>query len=136
MTADPSKILFYTGYNAYKNTGVKSATVTVSGTVAAGAVADYETSITLDEVPTYFTILVKTTSALTSDTARWQPLPSANYYVVPASGPASSLGVLLVLAINGTTLTFRAWTLNPFGSTLTWTTTNIEFKYVPYTLAN
>jgi hypothetical protein len=135
MSVDPSLVQFYSGFNAYKNTGVKSGTTTVSGTLAAGTAANYNSTVTLDEVPVYFTVLVRTTS-LVGGTTRWQALPSSVYYDVPCSGPASSLTVFLTLIVNGSDITLRASALNPFVSTLTWTTTNIEFKYVPYTLVS
>lgn len=133
IQVDPSKVKFYSGFNAYKNTGVKSASVVVSGTLGAGATADYDKTIALTEQPVFFTILVKTTGFI-GGAARWQTMPSALYYDVPASGPAASLAVLLAVVVNGTNVTLRAWAHNPYDSTLTFTTTTIEFKFVPYTL--
>lgn len=132
---DPTLVRYYSGFNAYKNDSVKLASVTVSGTLGAGAVGDYETTITLDELPLYFTAQVKTTN-LVGGVVRWQSMPSSLYYDVPCSGPLSSLAVMLTIIVNGNNVTFRAWTMNPAGSTITWSTTNIDFRYVPKTLAN
>jgi hypothetical protein len=135
MNIDATKVIYASTLNAYKNTGVRSGTVTVSGNIAAGAIQDWTTDISLSEAAKYFTILVKTTS-FTGGTVRWQAMPSALYYDVPASGPAASLQCLLAVIVNGTTVTLKVWTLNPYGSTITMTATPIEFKYVPYTLVS
>lgn len=137
MSIDATKVIFASTLNAYKNTGVKSGTVSVSGTVAAGAEATFDGTVTLDAEAKFFTILVETTGgAFLPGSVRWQSLPSALYYEVGASGPASSLTLLLTLVVSGNNLTLRAYTLNPYGSTITLNSTTINFKYVPYTIAN
>ena len=135
---DGSKIQYYSGYNTYKNQGVRSATVTVSGSLAAGGLKSYSTAVALLANYKYSTGLVKTNDFASSPagTPRWQPFPPANTYTVPCSGGfGTELTVQLELLIDTGSVTFRATAFNNDSSTITFTSTDISFVYSVHTTA-
>lgn len=135
MTVDSSKIQYYTGYNTYKNLGVRSASVLVSGVIAAGTAADYTTTISLEANYKFSTARVRTTDFV-GGSPRWQAFPPSVYYDVPTSaGPVSSLQVFLALDINGNQLSFKAFAFNPEASDVTFSSTTIDFVYAVHTTA-
>jgi len=133
MSVDATKVIYASTLNAYKNLGVLSESVVVSGAVGAGSTRTWDTTFTASDIPTYFTIIVEATS-FTSSTLRWQTFPPARYRNVTCSGPSSLEPVQLAVLVDGSDITFRAKYKNPYGSTLTFTSTDIDFIYVPYTI--
>lgn len=132
---DASKIQYYTGYNTYKNLGVRTARVTVSGSLASGAIGDYTAVVTLLEDYKFSTARVKTNDFRSGSTARWQAFPPATYYNVPCSAGATELAVRLLLEVNGNQVTFKATALNPNPGSITFVTTDIDFVYAVHTTA-
>lgn len=131
---DASKLQYYTGYNTYKNLGVRSASVTVSGSTAPSAISDWQTTVTFDEDYKYSTAKVRTNDVL-GGSVRWQGFPAARFYRVPVTGHPSvtEFAVTLLIEVNGNQVTFKATVFNGTPDPLNWTTTTIDFEYAVHT---
>jgi hypothetical protein len=133
---DLRNALYSSSANSFKNTGVYTTSVSLSGSVAAGATATFTSTITLNEnqVFTYFTAeyadLAKVIFGIT--TKFWQRSPSGANAYIPTT-PSDSLGADINARVNGNVVTFIAVLFNPYGTPETITPTTINIRYVTYT---
>lgn len=129
---DYTKLQYFSGANTFKNTNVKTATLTLSGSVGAGVEVTTQTAVTLTENQVFVFAAAEYTEFVRGGTATYQQLPTFDA-LVNSSGGAMSAYILA--RVNGTTVTFIAGLKNPLGVSITLTSTTFNIKYVTYTLA-
>lgn len=130
MTLDLSRVIYSSTTNAYKNTGVKTSSINLTGTVAAGTFATFETTIVLTETQNYGKLFIYVTDFFSSETGWFNARASA---LINTSGPATTHDFWLGTKINGDNVTVYAQLFNPYGSTLTLTDTTVPIIYITYT---
>jgi hypothetical protein len=138
MSVDLSKVIYSSTANSFKNTGVFSTSVTLSGTVGAGASVSFSSVVTLSENQVFSFFIAEYADlgkVLFGNTTRhWQRVPTlATAYV--QTTPTGNLGCTLRALINGSVVTFTATLTNPYAGVETITSTTINIRYVTYTLA-
>lgn len=134
MSLDPEKVIFASTLNAFKNTGVYNTSVTiVGGSLGAGATRTGTSVVSLSENTDFSYAIANYTEFTKGGSAAWQIIPIFDA-VVPSSG--GDLQVTIYFTINGTDITFTAFTDNPYGAPVTVTATTFDIKYVAYTLAD
>lgn len=133
MSIDLRQTLFTTSANSFKNTGVYDTSVSASGTVAAGATANFSTTITLTENQVFCYAIGQYQDFVRLDGNKWRQIPTFDLYI--ATTPTGNLNWYLFYRINGNQVTFTLGVFNPYGGTETISATTINIKYVTYTLA-
>lgn len=138
MSVDLRKVQFSTTANAFKNTGVYTTSITMSGALAAFQERTFTSSITLSENQEFVFARARYaeySKAASDGTFYWQVMPTfdLNVPTVPI-GTGINLGYLLV-RVNGTQVTFIAGVKNGLGSAETIVSQTINIEYVTYTLA-
>lgn len=118
--------------NSFKNTGVYSTNIVLSGTIGSGANVNFSASVTLPENQTYAFAKAYYTEIAKGGSASWQKIPTAGAYVVTT--PTGNLAAILFTTVNDKTVTFNASMFNPYGGTETIATTTIPITYVTYTV--
>jgi hypothetical protein len=131
---DPSKLAFSTSFDAFKNNDYKTGSLVVSGTVGAGVLATYTGTVTLSRSESVAQIYYSTSVASDNHST------SRNYIYTPdttilhsdgstaASPGAAPYTVLFTTEYSGTTLSVKAYVLNPYGGTLTLISETISFE--------
>jgi len=119
--------------DAYKNTGVFTATLGLSGTIPAGTERTFTTTITLAENQVFGYALAQYKEFVKLGTAQYQLIPT--FDADTPTTPTGNLASYIVYIINGTQVTFKAGIFNPYGGTETITAISFPIIYVTYTLA-
>jgi hypothetical protein len=145
MKADLTKLIFHSGYSAFKNNAKYSGTVTISGTAVEGTNQRTYTIALPDNVDmcdvtfngdsdehwesTYGDIDRRPSSAWFKKGAIWVRGDNAGlgYTDYPTSWVITS-------SLSGSTLTITATYVQGFTGTLTLTSTNINYKLVDYSV--
>jgi len=135
MTIDAEKVIFASTLNAYKNQGVKTSSVAISGSMASGAILQLSTAVTLTESPVYFTVLANMNDFFNTAN-RWQVVPSSRATVFATTGFVSTVTGYVGFTVSGSTVTFVVTIWNNSGGVVNLVATTVPFQYVPYTLAN
>ena len=118
---------------AFKNTGVYTTSITMSGTVASGATKTVTSVVTLDEDQDFAYAIANYknyySNLFSAESATYQVMPTFE-----ANLPSSPNGLVsaLFFKINGDTVTFTAFTKNDGGVTETITSTTYDIIYVTY----
>ena len=138
MSIDYSKLQFFSRANTFKNTGVFTTSIVLSGTIPSGTERTFTSVITLAERQVFvfaeakyaeFTKFLGTGAT----TKLWQRFPTFDAYI--PTTPTGNLAAYMTPLVNGTTVTFKAGIFNPYAGTETITSTTIDISYVTYTLA-
>lgn len=119
--------------NTFKNTGVFTTSVTLSGVVGVGAFANFDTTITLTQAPVYSVTLAQFKEFASGVTDWWDIKENGDITVT--AGPVGNTNFWILVIINGLNVTFRAQTFNPNAAPITLQSTNVPIQYVTYTLA-
>lgn len=133
MSFDLRQMKFSSAANSFKNTGVYTTSLTMSGTIGAGATKTVTTTVTLEEDQVFAYALARYNEVAKNSGNAWQKIPTFD-----ASVPSTPIGFLksaIYFTINGNNITFTAFMFNPYGSTETLTSTTFNIRYVAYTLA-
>lgn len=139
--ADPTKLLYYTEYNSYKNLQVRPGSIPVTGApVGAGSIGNWSTTITVEPDSKFSSALIQANSTdfSTVSALRWQAFPSANVvWQTLATDPDGRVvqSMSIFLLINNNQVTFRAETYNDAGGALAFNPITINFIYAIHTLA-
>lgn len=135
MSVDLTKTQFSSTTNSFKNTGVFSTSLTTASSLGAGATDTVTSVITLNETQAFAFASAQYIEFTKGGSASWQVVPTFDVTVqcttAPFTGP---LTYALFFTINGNTLTFTAFTQNPYGSPISITPITIPIKYVTYTV--
>jgi len=131
---DLSKVKLYSLANAFKNTGVYSTSVTLSGAIGPGVEVQFTSTITLPQNQIFAFAIAQYTEASKGGAAAWQKIPT--FDAAFTSTPTGNLKAYVLSQINGNVLTFIAGAQNPYAGTETITNLTIPIVYVTYTLAN
>lgn len=135
---DHTKVVYYSGFNAYKNLNVYDATISVIGdTIAAGATKAFSTVITVPEVSNYATIQIQANESVgtpprTPSTLRWQQYPAAKIISIALGTDPDGSGTLdcfFYMKLNGDEVTFTVQATNPSGSSISLVPTDIGVRY-------
>lgn len=141
MSVDPSKIVFYSNYNAYKNVNVYDATISVTGdTISGEAYFEFPTTITVPESSDYITIQIQANESVgsaprTPSALRWQEYPSAlvvSIALVTDPFGDGTLDCSLIVKISGTQVTFAVAGFNPYVDPVSFSPTDIGVRYAIY----
>jgi hypothetical protein len=116
--------------NTFKNTGVFTTSVTLSGAVANGAFGTFDTTLTLTQPPIYSETLANFTEFVSGTSGWWDT--KQNGRITTSAGTTN---FWIILIINGNNVTFRAQVFNSTASPFTLSTTTVNIQYVTYTLA-
>lgn len=135
---DYSKLQFYSGANTFKNTGVFTTSITLSGTIPTGTEKIFTSVVTLTENQVFVFAEAKYAEfakflGTGVTTKLWQRFPTFDAYV--PTTPTGNLAAYITPLVNGQTVTFKAGIFNPYVGTETITSTVIAISYVTYTLA-
>ena len=133
MTVDLTRVLFHSNYNAFKNTGVYTTSITASGTVGAGAIATFTSVVELDEDQDLAYAIAQYVEYTKLGSATYQPIPVYDAYIPATSG---LMRWAIIFVLDGSTVTFTLFAHNQSGSPEVVTETTIPITYVTYTLAN
>lgn len=125
---DPDKVIFYSNYNSFKNDGVLSAIVTMSGSIPAGTQKIFTTSVTSTLNPLYGQVQARF-KELSSGVTDWWNLQQ-NGLVVLTVGSPSPFQFNVGVQINGNTITFLAFVFNGTAGSITLQSTDVPFSYV------
>lgn len=121
--------IFNSDLDTFKQSGVETASVTFSGTVAAGAEQVLSTTpIALDSLD--FTQILFDNSYRHS--GYYRNLSLENATMIHENTMSSELQCNISQLVVGDTVTLKARIQNPYSSTVTLQTTTITFKYIPY----
>lgn len=139
MSVDLTKVIYYSGANSFKNTGVYDTSITFSGSITAGATQTQSVTITLNENQAFAYAIAEYADLqrviFGTTTKYWQKMtPYAGAYV--RTTPTGNLGAFLSSKVNGSQVTFTGLLSNPYGVTETITTTVINIRYVTYTVTS
>jgi len=129
---DYSKLNFTSQLNTFKNTGVYSSSITLSGNLGAGATATFTSTITLAENQVFVFAKAQYVEFTKGGAPTWQMLPTFDAYVVTT--PIGFINTALYATVNGNIVTFTAFMRNPYGTTETIANTTIPITYVTYTV--
>lgn len=142
MSVDHTKVVYYSGFNAYKNEGVFDTTVEVTSvSIAAGAYQEFTRTITVDSDSDYVTVAIQANESTgfgpaTPTALRWQQYPAAQVVSVALSTDPSGAGqhdCYFSIKKNGTQVTFVLSAFNPYGGAMAFTATSVGVRYVIYT---
>lgn len=143
MTVDLSKVVFYSGANAFKNDGtVYTGSLTFPTSLTSGQLGAVTTSFTLSSAPQFskfFANFVETVDAMNSKPAQWydeELCYSVGIYINSPSIYANWYAAFIYPIINGNTVTVRLEFQNPYGTSITLNPLTVPFAFVEYTLAN
>lgn len=143
MSVDHTKVVYYSGYSAYKNVNVFETTIPVIGTtILTGAYHEFTRTITVDEDADFGTIMVKTNESVgspprTPSALRWQMYPAANIISLDLNTDPDGNGTLdcsLIVRITGSSVTFAVALFNPSVSSISFTPIEIPVRYAIYTV--
>lgn len=134
---DYTKLIFTSDLNAFKSGEVQTATVTLSGSLAAFEEKTFTASVVLSEAQDFAEAQAEYrdyTQAISGDTTlRWRRVPTNN------AGIDSSIGYIpfyIYARINGSAVTFVCGVANPSAGAITLTSTTVNFEYTTSTLNN
>lgn len=129
-----SALSFSNIYNSFKNNDYATGTLTVSGTIAAGAFATYSGSVTLNRNESVSQIYYSTSvnSRITS-TGLTYLLTSDSQIIhdngsTPTFPGTASYGFVFTVSYTNTGITLTANAFNPYIETLTLVTETISFQ--------
>lgn len=129
---DVSKTALTTTADSFKNTGVYNTSVTLSGTIGAGATATFTQNVTLDENQVFAFAQANYKEIIKNSGNAWQKIPTFDAAITTT--PTGGLAAAIYFTINGSTITFTAFMFNPYAGTETISATTIPIKYVTYTV--
>lgn len=129
---DYSKLNFSSQLNTFKNTGVFSTSITMSGNLPAGTERTFTSVITLEETQVFVFARAEYAEFIVGVT-EWQIFPTFDMNV--PTTPIGSLTGYLLAQVDGNVVTFIAGIANPYGTDETITDLTIPISYVTYTLA-
>lgn len=141
-SVDPSKVVYYSEFNAYKNEKVYDATISVTGgSISGGAFFEFATTISVPETSDYITAQVQANESVgsppqTPSALRWQDFPSALIVSIDLTTDPTGSGTLdcsLVVRISGDEVTFSVAGFNPYANPVAFTPTNIGVRYAVHT---
>lgn len=135
---DHTKVVYYSGFNSFKNIGVYDAVVSVDGSsIASGAVKTWSTSINVEPNSDFATIQVQANEQQgfgpgTPTPLRWQSYPATRYISLELNTDPDNNGTLyadIIVFINATQVTFTINLFNGTGSTVSCVPIDVGFKY-------
>lgn len=119
--------------NTFKNTGVFTTSITLSGVIANGTFGSFDSTITLPQAPIYSETLAELTE-LTSGVFGWWDTKQ-NGFITVTAGLVTDTNFWILVIINGSQITFRAQVFNGTAAPFTLQSTTVNIRYVTYTLA-
>lgn len=138
VRVDYTKVVYYSGYNAYKNLNVYDATISVTSvSIAAGETETFTTTITVPEQSNYATIQVQANESVgspprTPSALRWQQYPAAKIVSIAMGTDPYGDGTLdcfFYMKLNGDEVSFTIQATNPYDLPLALTPTTIGVRY-------
>lgn len=130
---DYSKLNYISSKNTFKNTGVFSTSISLSGNIAPGTEVQFTSTINLTENQVFVFARAFYTEYVKGGSATWQIFPSFDVNV--PTNPVGLLSGYLLARVNGTQVQFIAGIFNPYFAPETITPMSIPISYVTYTLA-
>lgn len=138
VQVDHSKVVYYSGYNSYKNVNVYDTTiVTDTVAIASGQTRTFVTTITVPEQSNYSTIQVQANESLgspprTPSTLRWMQYPAAKTISIALGTDPDGDGTLdcyFYVTFNGNQVSFSIQAVNPSASSIALVATTIGVRY-------
>lgn len=125
----PDKIIIDSDLDAYKNAGqIKTASLTISGTLGAGAAASWTTSLTATS-PDMGQMLFDNSI---QHFGRFKSMTLVPYTMVDETTNNSLLLAIITQIINGNDITIKADVTNPYAGAVNLQTTTLNFRYIPF----
>lgn len=135
MAVDLDKVIYYSGANSFKNTGVFSTSITTPSSLAAGATATTSSVVTLSENQSFAYAIALYTEYQKGGAAAYQVIPTFDARVECLTAPfVGPINYAVYFTINGSTVTFNGFMQNPYGVPITLTPVTITIRYVTYTV--
>lgn len=140
MSVDSTKILYYTGYNSYKNLQVHEGILSIDSTpIANGATRTWSATVTVSPESKFSSCLIQNNrdNNPTVTALKWAPFPSANTVWQTLSVDPSGLntfGAKVYLSINNSQVTFNATAFNDTAAPIAFNSLDIGFVYAVHTL--
>jgi hypothetical protein len=123
------KDIFNSDLDAFKESGIQTASVTFSGTVAAGQEVDLATApLTVDGLD--FSQVIFDNSFYHS--GKYRNLSLENATMINEITNGSQLQANIGMKVVGNQIQFIAQIFNPYSVAITLSTTTINFIYIPY----
>lgn len=129
---DYTKLNFASEINTFKNTGVFSTSITMSGNLPASSEQTFTSVITLTENQVFVFAKAEYVEFIKGGSAAWQIFPTFDMNV--PTTPIGFLSGYLLAKVDGMTVTFIAGIANPYGTDETITSQTINISYVTYTI--
>src|SRR5690348_2868999 len=140
MTVDASKLIYYSGFNAFKNASSYSASFVLPATLPTSGFTLTQI-FTLTSAPVFSKLwaqFIEIVDAQNSGSAHWYSGQTGGYFNVGVHTPTSPFtgwtNAGLYAVINGTTVTVTLSCANPYGSSVSLDAQTIPFVFVDYTL--
>lgn len=137
MSVDHTKVVYYSGFNSYRNLGVFESAIAVTGvSIAADTVQSWSTTIDTGVTGTFVTASVQSADGtglptVTSD-LYWRSYPAASTITLDLATDPGGFGAIngtLDMKINGTEVTFIIYVYNFGVSPLALTPVSVGVRY-------
>lgn len=137
MSVDHTKVVFYSGFNAYKNLGVFESTIEVTDvSVLSDTVQTWSTTIDTGVTGNYATASVQTSDGVGLPTVvgplYWRSYPAANTISLDLTTDPDgygAIGGLIDMRVNGTEVTFTIAVYNFGLNTVAFTPVSVGVRY-------
>jgi len=125
----PTKILIDSDLDAYKNAGqIKTASLTISGTLGGGAAASWTTSLTATSPDMGQMIFDNSIQHF----GRYKSMQLVPYTMINETTNGSLLSGIITQIINGNNITIKVDMMNPYSGAVNLQTTTLNFRYIPF----
>lgn len=132
---DSSKLILFSGRNAFKNNAIYTGNFTITGSIAQAAGSIYTQTVPLNSAPDLINVQFYITSS-TDYPSAWAEYGDAQIVGNDAANGYSNYDYVCILGsyISGNNVVLTASFNNQFLSSPTLTTTNIPYRIVDYSV--
>lgn len=144
MSVDHTKVVYYSGFSAYKNVNVYETTIEVDGSnIASGTAKSFTRTITVPEDSNYATIQIQANYSegsppTTPGPLTWQDFPAAKLLHLELDTDPDSNGTwqcYFFMRIDGSQVTFGINAFNGSGSDFDFVPISIGVRYAIHTVS-
>ena len=115
--------------DAFRNSGeIKTATLSVSGNLAAGSTGIFSDTIEVEGLDLFEMLF----DSSTKHSGKFKNVKSERYTLVEETTNNSELTMLLEISVAGDVITVSGRFFNPYPDTVTLQTTTLNFRCIPY----
>lgn len=143
MSVDHTKLVYYSGYNAYKNVDVKTATISVTGgTIGPSTSVFFSTTVDVEPDTKYAYVLMQANDldgSLVPQALEWRQFPANCIVRTTLTLDPDLLGFFelfpqMVVNSSGTQVTFRLFAINTSASNIALTPIDVGVQYATFTV--